>query len=66
MVATTTTAVEPTVIYTLTDMKEKFGMGKGAMRAARRRGLEVRKLGKRSVVLGEELARYLRENTATV
>lgn len=41
------------------DLKEKYGLGAHALRTARRRGLQIRKLGQHSVVLKSELIEYL-------
>ena len=58
------TATAPVTIrrgeaYSLSQLKA-FGLGTAALRTARRRGLLVRRIGRRSVVLGEDLLAYIR------
>lgn len=44
-------------IYTLDTIKA-FGLGPAALRTARRQGLTVRKIGRRSYILGRDLIAY--------
>lgn len=51
--------------YSLDQVKARLGLGTAAMRTARRKGLIVRRVGRRSFVLGRDLLDYL-ENHATI
>lgn len=53
------------VAYDLAQVK-KFGLGTAALRTARRRGLVVRRIGRRSFVLGRDLLAYLEEHATVV
>lgn len=46
-------------IYTLREAKARLGWTDSAYRAARRRGLEVIRDGKRAYIAGQEIQRYL-------
>ncbi len=52
-------------LYTLPEIKARLGLGKAALRTARRRGLVVRKIGRKGYVLGKDVMTYI-ERTATV
>lgn len=61
---------EPGVIradaaYDLPQVKARVGIGTAALRTARRKGLKVRRLGRKSFVLGKDLLDYL-ENVAPI
>jgi len=47
-------------LYTLDEVRARLGIGQTAMRNHRRRGLPVRKIGARRVVLGDELIAWVR------
>lgn len=51
--------------YDLATVK-KLGLGTAALRTARRKGLTVRRIGRRSFVLGRDLLAYLDEHAAVV
>jgi hypothetical protein len=51
--------------YTLDELNARLGVGKGALRQARRQGLTVRRIGRRSYVLGKDVIDWL-ERTAKV
>jgi hypothetical protein len=46
-------------IYRLDELKERMGWREAAFRAARRRGLKVHHVGKRTYVTGEDLFAYI-------
>lgn len=49
-------------IFTLQDVRQFLGLGVSALRMARRNGLIVRRVGRRSFVLGDELVDYIRRH----
>ena len=42
-------------MYTLAEIRARLGLGTYALREARRHGLPVRKIGRRSYVLGKDI-----------
>ena len=48
--------------YTLDEIKKRLGLGVAAMRTARRRGLKVRRIGRRAFVLGRDILAYLEDD----
>lgn len=48
-------------VYKLDDFRERAGWGRAAMRAARKRGLRVRRLGKYVYVAGDDFLKLLDE-----
>jgi len=46
-------------IYTLVEIEKRLGLGRAALRTARRRGLKVRRAGRRDLILGRDLLNYL-------
>lgn len=46
-------------LYTLAEIESRLGLGVAAMRQARRKGLVVRRIGKRGFVLGRDLIEYV-------
>lgn len=54
------------VAYSLAQVKSRFGLGTAALRTARRRGLLVRRVGRRSFVLGRDLITYLEQHATVV
>lgn len=54
--------IEPHVLYPLEDLQARSGMGKTALRSARRAGLRVRYAGNRAFVLGSDFIKWLDEN----
>lgn len=62
---------EPGVIredcaYSLEQVKARLGLGTAAIRTARRKGLIVRRVGRKSFVLGADLLEYIREHANIV
>jgi hypothetical protein len=51
--------VHPGVLYRADELKGRMGWSDAALRAARRRGLVVRREGKRAYVLGEDVITYI-------
>jgi len=45
-------------MYTLAEIRARLGLGTYALREARRHGLPVRKIGRRSYVLGKDILNY--------
>ncbi len=52
--------VHPEVLYRADELKGRMGWSDSALRAARRRGLVVRREGKRAYVLGEDVIDYIK------
>jgi len=50
--------------YTLNEFRRRTGLGVAALRAARRRGLRVTRVGSRSYVRGKDWNRYLAQCAA--
>lgn len=50
-------------VYTLDELNARLGLGKGALRQARRQGLKVRRIGRRSYVMGRDVIDWM-ETTA--
>jgi hypothetical protein len=46
-------------LYTLAEIKLRLGLGAAALRTARRRGLKVRKIGRRGFVLGKDVIAFI-------
>lgn len=55
--------VHPGVLYRADEMKSRMGWSDSALRSARRRGLKVRRDGKRAYILGEDVIAYLKSKT---
>lgn len=51
--------------YSLDQVKARLGLGTAALRTARRKGLIVRRVGRRSFVMGRDLLDFI-ENHATI
>lgn len=47
-------------LYSLSEIERRLGLGKDAMRVARRRGLTVHRFGSRGFVDGGELIEFLK------
>ncbi|MCE5268287.1 MAG: helix-turn-helix domain-containing protein [Planctomycetaceae bacterium] len=45
-------------MYTLAEIRARLGLGTYALREARRHGLPVRKIGRRSYVLGKDILAF--------
>jgi hypothetical protein len=45
--------------YTLPELRRRLGLGKAALRQARRSGLKIRRVGIRSFVLGSDVLEWL-------
>jgi hypothetical protein len=61
---------EPGVIradaaYSLEQLKSRLGLGTAAIRTARRNGLIIRRVGRKSFALGKDILAYL-ENHAVI
>lgn len=54
--------VHPGVLYRADELKGRMGWSDSALRAARRRGLVVRREGKRVYILGEDVISYIRRD----
>jgi hypothetical protein len=67
MAAATTSVGEITsdAMYTLLELEARTGLGTAALRTARRNGLVVRKIGRRSYVLGKDVLAYVERAGAT-
>ena len=52
--------------YTLAQVKFRFGLGTAALRSARRRGLPVRRMGRKSFILGRDLIEYLGKSATVI
>jgi hypothetical protein len=46
-------------MYTLSEIHARLGLGTYALRQARKQGLPVRKIGRRSFVLGKDLLSFV-------
>lgn len=57
--------IDPTRLYSLTEVHEKTGLGKHSLRAARRAGLTVRYFGRLGFIRGNELIDHLVEHAKT-
>jgi hypothetical protein len=55
-------SVEPGILYSLDDIMARSGMGKTALRMARRSGLNVKYVGSRGYVLGRDFIDWVLEN----
>lgn len=51
--------ITPESLYRLDDFQKLTGLGRWAMRTARRNGLKVRRIGGRAYVLGRDFIDYL-------
>lgn len=45
-------------MYTLAEIRARLGLGTYALRKARRHGLPVRKIGRRSYILGKDILAF--------
>jgi len=52
--------------YSLEQLRDRLGLGTAALRTARRKGLIVRRIGRRSFVMGRDLLQYLDEHATIV
>jgi hypothetical protein len=52
--------------YSLDQVRQRLGLGTAALRTARRKGLTVRRVGRRSFVLGKDLLDFLEEHATIV
>jgi hypothetical protein len=50
-------------VYSIEEAKRRLGWSDSAMRAAKRRGLSLLRSGKRRYVTGQEILRFLQEET---
>ena len=51
--------IEPAAVYTLPEFMGRTGFTKSAMREARRKGLKVRRIGKRAFVFGRDAIEFI-------
>jgi hypothetical protein len=51
-------------LLTLEAVEQQLGLGKAAMREARREGLPVRRIGRRGYVLGADIIEFVRRTGA--
>lgn len=51
--------VSASEIYTAAELQKRLGLGRDALRAARRRGLPVKRLGKISLIAGKDLIEFV-------
>ena len=49
----------PIQVYSLADVRALLGVGRDGLRTARRKGLQVRRMGRKSFVIGADLVAYL-------
>jgi hypothetical protein len=56
--------IHPNVLYRADEVKARMGWTDSAFRAARRRGLTVRRDGKRAYLLGDDVIDYLKGRTS--
>lgn len=56
----------PDSIYSLADVRRILDLGPAALRSARRRGLIVRRIGRKSFVLGCDLLSYVEQHGKVV
>ena len=54
--------IRPHEAYSLDALERRFGFTASAVRSMRRRGLPIRRAGKRSFVMSNDLLAYLSEN----
>jgi hypothetical protein len=52
--------VNPAALYRIDELQARMGWTDSSLRAARRRGLIVRRDGKRAYVLGEDVIAYIK------
>ena len=52
--------------YTLDQVKSRLGIGTSALRTARHKGLQVRRIGRKSFVMGRDILAYLDEHAVVV
>lgn len=53
-------------LYTLHELNQRLGLGKAALRKARLEGLIVRRIGRKSYVLGEDLIQWFKQSARPV
>ncbi len=51
-------------LYTLEEFGSRLGLGTAALRSARRRGLRIGRVGRRSYVLGSDFIAYIHASAA--
>jgi len=52
--------VHHSALYRVDELKARMGWSDSALRSARRRGLKVRRDGKRAYILGEDVISYMK------
>lgn len=50
-------------VVTLAELSARLGLGPSALRMARRKGLRIRRIGRRKFVLGRDLVAFLEAQT---
>jgi Helix-turn-helix domain len=58
--------IDANSLYTLSEISRRLGLGKAALRTARRQGLVVRRIGRRSYILGADLIAWFKQAARTV
>ena len=53
-------------LYTLDELDSRLGLGKTALREARRQGLKVKLIGRRGYVRGQDLLDWFDSNARTI
>ncbi len=54
-----TGAIRSDEVYSLSEVKKRLGLGTHALRMARIKGLEMRKVGRRKFILGADLIAFI-------
>jgi hypothetical protein len=58
-------AIRADELYSFDQIKQRIGLGKTALRKARRNGLTVRYVGVKGFVLGKDLIEYVEQHART-
>jgi hypothetical protein len=53
-------------IYPIAELEQRLGLGKAALRKARREGLLVRRIGRRSFVFGDDVIDYFKRSARPI
>jgi len=54
--------IDPTVLYTLTELKKRTRLGDWAIRQARKAGLRIRTIGNARFVFGSDFLKFVEAN----
>jgi hypothetical protein len=63
--AETPGTIEPGVLYSLDEAKQRTRMSNHAFRSARQNGLRVLYVGRRAFVMGDDIISHIQETAAT-